>query len=176
MIRPMERKDLEWVARERNRPKCRQWFRQPKELTIEDQERWWNEKVKTGEFRPFIILDEDGDRIGMTMLSHIDPIARKCEFGIMVVQEARNHGYGKKALWETLAHAFDDLNMYQVYSDVFAANPSLDTYLRWGFKEYGKLPDWYWKNGQYIDSIIISITKDEFNATRQTNNDDTGTP
>jgi len=161
----MEEKDLEWVARERNDPECRKWFRQSELLSIKQQLLWFS----TTDMRSYVAVDDDGHNVGVLSLSHIDPIARKCEFSIMILPEYRDKGYGHKALWELLLHAFDDLNMHQVYSDVFANNPALDMYLRWGFKEYGKLPEWYYKGGQYIDSVIISINKDEYyNSLEQT--------
>ena len=165
MLRPMEESDLRWVAEERNDPECRRWFRQSELLSMKDQEEWFFHT----DMRSYVAVDDDGHNIGVLSLSHIDPIARKCEFSIMILPEYRDKGYGHKALWELLLHAFQDLNMEQVYSDVFANNPTLDKYLKWGFKEYGKLPNWYWKGGQYIDSVIISITKDEYyNSLEQT--------
>jgi len=161
MIRPMDELDLEWVREERNLPECRDYFRQHNLLSRENQREWW-ERVKKGEFIPFVI-QEYGGLVGVVQLSHIDNIARKCEFSIMIRPESRGKGYGKKALWELLKHAFNDLNMNQVYSDVFETNTVIDTYLRWGFKEFGILPKWYYKNGRYIDSHIIAITKDEYN-------------
>jgi RimJ/RimL family protein N-acetyltransferase len=165
MLTPLLFTDLEWVRTERNRPECMMWFRQPLPLTQKEQEHWFN----TTDMKSFIVRDNDGDRIGVVSLSHIDNVARKCEFSIMIIPEARGNGYGHKALWYLLDTAFNDLNMEQVYSDVFATNPALNKYLKWGFKEYGKLPNWYYKNGQYIDSIIISITKHEYyNSLKQT--------
>jgi len=165
LLRPIEEKDLKWVAEERNNPECRKWFRQSELLSIKQQSLWFS----TTDMRSYIAVDDDGHNVGVLSLSHIDPIARKCEFSIMIIPEYRNHGYGKKALWELLLHAFSDLNMEQVYSDVFEHNPALLKYEKWGFKIYGKLPNWYYKNGEYIDSIIISITKDEYyNSLKQT--------
>lgn len=155
IIRPMYSTDLEWVRMERNRPECRKWFRQPNYLTVEQQQKWFKET----DMLSFVI---DG-WAGVVSLSHIDNIARKCEFSIMIAPAIRGKGFGKRALWELLRHAFNDLNMMQVYSDVFSHSPALKWYDDFGFKRYGILPQWYYKDGKYIDSTIIRITKDEFN-------------
>jgi RimJ/RimL family protein N-acetyltransferase len=161
----MERQDLEWVRKERNRYECRKWFRQDHLLTEEEQEGWFDHT----DMMPYVVLDDDGDRIGVVSLSHIDKTARKCEFSIMIIPEQRKKGYGKKALWELLGIAFNDLNMEQVYSDVFEHNPALESYVKWGFNKYAVFPNWYYKDGKYINSILISITKDEyFNSLQQT--------
>jgi RimJ/RimL family protein N-acetyltransferase len=158
MLRPLEEKDLEWVARERNNPEIRKWFRQPDLLSNLHQSLWFS----TTDMKSYVAVDDDGHNIGVLSLSHLDNIARKCEFSIMILPEYQDKGLGKQALAELLLHAFYDLNMRQVYSDVFVDNPALPKYKFWGFTEYGRLPEWYFKNGKYIDSVIISITKDEY--------------
>ena len=163
MLRTMEREDLEWVRKQRNRPECRDWFRQDHLITQQEQEKWF----VLGNMTSFIVR-EDCTSIGVVSLSHIDNTARKCEFSIMIVPEVRGKGYGKKALYELLDHAFNDLNMNMVYSDVFEHNDALSDYINWGFNIYGVLPNWYWKDGKYINSTIIAITKDEYNSLKQT--------
>lgn len=174
-LRPMMCADLEWVRYQRNRPECRKWFRQPNLITEEEQIDWFH----TTDMKSYIYEDM-GRSLGVVSLSHLDPVARKCEFSIMILPEEREKGYGKKALFELLDIAFNDLNMYQVYSDVFNQNPALENYLNWGFKAYGTLPNWYYKDGRYINSVVISITKDEYNSVKQTfsrkeSNDPNGT-
>ena len=159
MLRPLEEKDLAWVAEERNDQECRKWFRQSDLLSLKQQSLWFN----TTDMKSYVVVDDDGHNVGVVSLSHIDNIARKCEFSIMIIPKYRHKGFGRTALWELLLHAFNDLNMVQVYSDVFEHNPALASYLRWGFKSYGILPNWYYKDGNYINSVVISITKNEYN-------------
>lgn len=170
MLKPFEYKDLEWVRKERNKDECRKWFRQDHLITELEQKRWY----ETTDMMSYVVwekaegvFEDCTERIGVVSLSHIDKIARKCEFSIMITPQFRGKGYGKKALWELLKIAFNDLNMNQVYSDVFSHNPALDSYLHWGFKAYGTLPNWYYKDGQYVNSVVISITKDEYNNSLQ---------
>jgi len=168
MLRPMEWNDVEWVRKERNKPENRQWFRQDHLISRDEQERWF----KTTRMKSFLVFEPLQDcglePVGVVSLSKIDPVAGKCEFSIMIVPEVRKRGFGTKALMGLLDIAFNDLNMNQVYSDVFDQNPALDTYLKMGFKVYGVLPNWYYKNGKYINSAVISITKDEYNSLKQT--------
>ena len=160
----MEQGDLEWVRKQRNRPECMMWFRQPLPLTEEQQLEWFT----TTDMKSFIVLDSEGDRAGVVSLSKIDHIARKCEFSIMITPELRGFGYGKEALIELLTIAFDKLNMRQVYSDVFDNNPALAMYKEMGFLRVGNLPNWYFKNGKYVSSEIIILQKDEYNRLKQT--------
>ena len=163
MLRTMLYFDTEWVRKQRNRPECRKWFRQDHEITQEEQRKWY----ETTDMKSFMVIN-DNERVGVVSLSHIDNTARKCEFSIMIVPEERGKGLGRKALYKLLDHAFDDLNMNMVYSDVFEHNDALSDYINWGFNIYGVLPNWYWKDGKYINSTIIAITKDEYNSLKQT--------
>ena len=164
MLRPVCEWDLDWIKNERNRPELRRTFRQPRLLTDLGQKKWY----ETTDMESFVVCNEHKN-IGVVSLSHIDYIARKCEFSIMIIPEERHQGYGKRALYDLLDHAFNDLNMHQVFSDVFETNPeALTKYVDWGFKIYGVLPQWYWKDGKYINSTIIAITKDEYNSLKQT--------
>lgn len=158
MLRPLLFSDLGWVMEQRNHPECMKWFRQPLPLTEKEQEKWFN----TTDMKSYIVLDIE-QKLGVVSLSHIDNIARKCEFSIMIIPEMRNKGLSHMALWQLLDIAFNNLNMNQVYSDVFHGNCALDCYLKWGFKAYGTFPNWYYKDGKYINSSLISITKDEYN-------------
>lgn len=158
MIRPIENGDLEWIRKERNRPECRQWFRQDHIISQDEQYEWF----ETTSMRSFVVVEDDVN-VGVVSLSHVDTTVRKCEFSIMITPEFRGRGYGRKALNDLLDHAFNDLNMRQVYSDVFENNPSRALYKDIGFRECGILPDWYYKNGTYVNTVVIVITKDEYN-------------
>jgi len=156
MIRPMVIDDLEWVRVERNRPENNKWFRQDHDITPEEQAEWF----KTTTMKSFII----DDNRGVVALSNFDDTARKCEFSIMVSPENRNQGYATRALKELLFYAFNALDMNMVYSDVFEGNPAMSLYKSIGFKEYGLKPNWYFKDGKYINSRIIAITRYEYNS------------
>lgn len=156
MIRPMELKDLEWVRIERNRLENNIWFRQDHDITPEEQDNWF----KTTTMKSFIVNDNKG----VVALSHFDNSAKKCEFSVMISPEHRGRGYGTQAMKDILDYAFNTLNMNMVYSDVFFGNPAINLYTKIGFNIYGTLPNWYFKNGSYINSSIIAITKDEYNS------------
>lgn len=160
MIRPMVSNDLEWVRQERNNPECKRWFRQDHDITPEEQAQWF----ATTTMKSFVI----DDKKGVVSLSHFDDKAKKCEFSIMVTPENRGKGYARKALRELLEYAFNELDMNMVYSHVFEDNPAMSLYTGLGFKLYGKLPNWYFKDGKYINSIVIAVTKDEYNSLKQT--------
>jgi len=62
-----------------------------------------------------------------------------------------------------LDFAFERLNLHKVYLTVDADNPSaIRSYNKAGFKKDGVLRDEVYKNGQYVDRILMSILKHEY--------------
>jgi hypothetical protein len=55
MIIPMQKADLEWVRKERNRPECRAWFRQPELITQQAQEKWFD----TTSMLSFVVVENN---------------------------------------------------------------------------------------------------------------------
>ena len=65
-----------------------------------------------------------------------------------------------------LSHAFNDLNLNRVYSEVFSDNPALANqfYDKLGFQREGLLRQNAYKEGKYIDCVVIGILKDEWTS------------
>lgn len=161
MLKRMRLSDIEWVRRNRNNPENMKWFRQDHRISFLEQ-LWW---FFTNTMDSSVIWDGE-ERVGVVALSHIDRIAKKCEFSIMISDKHKKMGHGKKAMKELLDYAFNGLGMNQVYSDVFEGNPAIKMYKKMGFKVYGIFPHWYLKSGEYVTSVLISITREEYDCVK----------
>jgi RimJ/RimL family protein N-acetyltransferase len=159
-LRQIEKDDLKWLKNQRNDYRLRRYFRQAYLLTASEQEEWYKSVVKH-EFISFVVL-YDKERIGCVSLYKIDTISRKAEFSIYIVHYMQKKGYGEEALKLLLHYGFYELNLNQIYSDVFENNPSLEWYRKFGFKINEPLRQWYYKDGKYIDSYPISIIRSEY--------------
>ena len=62
-----------------------------------------------------------------------------------------------------LEHAFLTLNLHRVDLQVFDHNQSaIKVYKKIGFIEEGRLRDHHYRNGQYFDTLIMSILREEW--------------
>lgn len=102
--------------------------------------------------------------LGLVSLCDIDNLSRSCEFHIMIGDKnQRGKGMGYFAISEILRHAFEDLNLNRVELKVLPDNePALGLYRKAGFKEEGLLRQYAFKNGEYRDTLIMSILREEW--------------
>ncbi|KZS48426.1 acetyltransferase [Paenibacillus glucanolyticus] len=112
----------------------------------------------------FTIIKEDGIAIGSTQLFKIHPWSKHAEFGIWIGNKmVWGKGYATEVTSVVLDFAFERLNLHKVYLTVDADNPgAIRSYEKAGFKKDGILRDEVYKNGQYVDRILMSILKHEY--------------
>jgi RimJ/RimL family protein N-acetyltransferase len=111
----------------------------------------------------FTINDEKANpTIGVCGLTDIDYIHRKAEFSIYVAPEAQKHGHGENALRCLLDFGFKDLGLNRIWGETYEGNVGLKLYPKVGFVEEGHLRESYYKKGEFIDSYIFAILRDEW--------------
>jgi RimJ/RimL family protein N-acetyltransferase len=102
--------------------------------------------------------------IGSLAFDNIDWRNRSAEFGIMLGDKTYwNRGYGTEAVRLLVKHGFNTLNLNRIYLHVFENNPrAIRAYEKAGFVHEGRLRQAEFKNGEYIDILLMSMLKDEF--------------
>ncbi len=125
------------------------------EKTLDDS----NPRIKT-----FALETKDGVYLGGISLHGIDWENRNAEAGIVIgKKEYWNKGYGTDAMMTLLEFAFNRMNLHRVYLKVYDFNlRGIKSYEKCGFKREGVLRHDLYVNGEYHDSIIMGILKDEF--------------
>jgi len=105
----------------------------------------------------------DGPCIGHVGLYQIDHRVRQAEFGIMIGdKESWGLGIGATLTMFAANYGFDMLNLNRVHLTVLANNErAVALYRRLGFKEEGCLRQAQFKNGQYLDVLVMSLLREE---------------
>jgi len=108
--------------------------------------------------------EEHWKLIGSLAFTNVDWRNRSSEFGIMIGDKAYwNQGYGTEAVRLLVKHGFNTLNLNRIFLHVFENNPrAIRAYEKAGFVHEGKLRQAEFKDGMYIDILVMSILKDEF--------------
>lgn len=107
---------------------------------------------------------ESWKHVGSWAFNHIDWRVHAAEFGIIIGDKSYwNQGYGTDAVRLLVKHGFNTLNLNRIFLEVFETNPrAIRVYEKAGFKlEVRQRQDEY-KNGKYIDVLMMSIIRDEF--------------
>ena len=118
----------------------------------------------------FVIADkETQEYLGQADLMDIDWIDRCGTVGIVIGRgEKRGVGIGTQALTLLLEHAFLRLGLNRVQLDVYACNQrGIACYEKAGFIKEGVKRRARYVNGTYMDVILMSVLREEWDARRK---------
>jgi len=118
----------------------------------------------------FVIADKvTEDYMGQIDLINIDWKNRAAEIGIVIGEEKyRGKGFGSEALHLLQEFVFNRLNLNRLEIKVHSNNTKAHRcYLNSGFKEEGRLRQGFYIHGKYIDNIVLSMLKSEFDNRTQ---------
>lgn len=112
------------------------------------------------------IFDENGKEkhIGNCGLHDIDWRNRSSEVGIMIGEkEYHGKGYGTEAIELLIKYGFEEVNLNRIFLRVFDFNErAINSYIKVGFIEEGRIRQGQFKKGKYHDLILMSILHEEW--------------
>ena len=102
--------------------------------------------------------------LGLVSLTDINFINRSAVFHIMIGDmENRGKDIGYFATTEILKHAFNNVNPNRIDVGVLESNTrALKLYEKIGFKREGVKRQSIYKNGKYVNMIMMAILKESF--------------
>lgn len=101
--------------------------------------------------------------IGSIGFFPIDHRNQSAEFGINIGEKSYwNQGYGTEAVRLLCQYGFNTLNLHRIFLRVFETNPrAIRAYEKAGFVLEGRQRQAEFRNGKYIDTLVMSILRDE---------------
>jgi len=111
-----------------------------------------------------IVKNDGGEHIGICGLHQMGPIDRFGVAGIIIGEPSLwGQGFGTEAMRLLIAHGFDVLNLHRIELAVYENNPrAMKSYTKLGFVEEGRLRQKRFKNGRWLDEVIMSILRTEW--------------
>lgn len=118
-------------------------------------------------------IETDGKLIGQCGLYGFDDfrgVAHRCELGIAIGdKDYWGRGYGREALGLLIDYAFAHWNVQRVGLQVMVSNErAIRSYQSVGFIKEGQLRRHGWSNGNYVDTVCMSILREEWEARKNT--------
>lgn len=166
VLRPLERTDLETLARWRNEPQIHRWFFNIFPITLSGQENWYQGLLKDQQRQLFVIQTiAEGRAIGTIGFDHIDWKNQKAELGNVLIGEPtyRGQGLGKEAVGLMIDFGFIEMNLNRIYLEVYASNAAaIHVYKACGFKTEGILREVYFKGGAFQDLCLMAILRKHY--------------
>lgn len=154
-IRLTEESDLEHLRSWLEEPEVLRWFPMHEEREIEDSVKRW---IGFHKYKCSLTAVLDGVPCGICTL-YLQPYVKlmhQCEFGIIVKHECRGKGIGSLLLNSAMHLAKTRFKIELIHLQVYADNPAMRLYERFGFEEFGRQDAWIKEEeGKYLGRVFM---------------------
>jgi RimJ/RimL family protein N-acetyltransferase len=167
-LRALEKEDLVLLRDWRNILDFRKHFREVRELSLTDQEAWFDSLQRTKHINfMFTIVDlKTNEAIGAAGLLYINWINRSADFSFYI---GKNEQYVSNDIISTesakllIDYGFNNLNLNKIWMELYEFDTKkLNFFMnQLNFKKDGLLRENCYENGKYWDSFIISLLRRE---------------
>ena len=162
-LRAVEKEDLELLRDWRNISDFRKNFREVRELSINDQEKWFEslQNTKHNNFMFTIVDLKTNKPIGAAGLLYINWIIRSADFSFYIGENEvyiDDKGIAEEATKLLINYGFNNLNLHKIWMELYEFDKvKVDFFMeKFGFKKDGVLRDNCFEDGKYFDSFLIS--------------------
>lgn len=137
-------------------------------ISMPQEENWFDSILKESvDEQPLCIDVKSGrswEHAGNISFMRFNQHDRSAEIGIFIGRkDFWNKGYGCEAMRLMVAHGFNNINLNRIYLTVFETNPAgIRCYEKVGFKHEGRMREARYHEGRYIDMLLMSILKSEW--------------
>ncbi len=105
--------------------------------------------------------------IGTVTLASIHRGNRRAEIGFAIATAHHRRGYATEAVTTILDHAFATMDLHRIEADVDPDNEaSLGLLQRLGFHREGYMPQRWWIDGRWADSVFFGLLAEDWRAAR----------
>jgi len=167
VLRALTESDISATLRWNNHKELKDLYAgHPFPVNIEMEREWYNKILKSNIPTTVfgIELISEKKLIGLSILKNINLIHRKAEFAIFIGDEqVRGKGYAKESTCQTLSFGFNQLGLNKIYLFVQKNNSAaIKLYEKVGFQFEGELRKSVYKNGKFINELVMGILKEDF--------------
>jgi UDP-4-amino-4,6-dideoxy-N-acetyl-beta-L-altrosamine N-acetyltransferase len=157
---PLEK--LEMIRRWRNNLNVRKWMYNDSIINREEHINFIKKLKKDSENFYYLVVNEKID-IGVVYLNKVDFKNKNAYFGIYANPKNRVIGAGSLLCYSILQVVFDIINFHTLKLEVIENNfKALGLYRKFGFKKEGRLREFVFRDGKWLDVIIMGITAEEY--------------
>ncbi|HEX7976751.1 MAG TPA: GNAT family protein [Anaerolineales bacterium] len=167
-LRATERSDIPRFVAWLNDPEVIAGLMLSLPMSQADEEGWFEGMLQRPAAEHPLVIEirrEDGwEMIGNCGFHVIDWRSHAAEVGIFIGEKKYwNQGYGTEAMRLLLRHGFNTLNLNRIALQVYQTNPrAVRSYEKAGFIHEGRKRQGMYKDGQYVDVLLMSVLRSEW--------------
>lgn len=153
-IRYTELSDGKYLKEWLSEPGILRWFPMADNVEIDDAVNRW---IGFSRYKCSLTAVLDGIPCGLMTL-YLQPyrkLAHQCEFGIVVGSGYRGKGIGGELIKNGMHLAKEHFRIELLHLQVYAENPAMRLYKRFGFREFGRQTNWIKDNGVYVGRVFM---------------------
>ena len=165
-LRAIEKSDLFILLKWRNQPEYRRFFREYRELSSINQEKWFESRVlQDKNTEMFSIIDlSSNELIGACGLCYIDWINRNADVSIYIGKDNLyiDDFFAVDTMKLIIEYAFDELNLHRLWTELYDFDEKkIKLFKKLDFKLEGRHKETHWTEGMWHDSIFFGKIRKE---------------
>ena len=164
LLKPIDESQLQRIAEYRNRPEIKKTLRSYMDTYPSNQDAWLESVVKDNTRSYYLIYFPNNDKklLGYCGLDKMHFANRTAEISLLIDPGFHGRGIGSATVQSILDIAFNQFNLNLVYADTYTTTYAYKFWERCGFVQEAKLRMRKYYAQKYYESVILSITNEEY--------------
>ena len=165
-LRAIERADLSILLEFRNKPEYRRYFREYRELSMANQNVWYEEIVMNDpKTIMFSIIELESNRLlGACGLCYIDWANKNADFSIYIGADNLyiDDKFALDAALIMVRYGFKELGLHRLWAEIYDFDDDKRKFFETlGFELEGRHHETHWSEGKWHDSLFYSLLNNE---------------
>jgi RimJ/RimL family protein N-acetyltransferase len=165
-LRAIDRPDLPVLLEFRNRPHFRRYFREYRELSVANQEQWFENQVLADPHTRMFAIEELSNKrlLGACGLCYLNLVDRSADFSIYIGADDLyvDDVYAPDAAEILIQYGFGELNLHRLWTEIYSIDGKKHRFFAGlGFKLDGRHRQTHWTESQWVDSLFWSLLSDD---------------
>ena len=184
-LRAIEKEDLPVLQTWRNDENLRKYFREWRDFSLTQKEKWYDQMIFDDRFQMFVIESQDkmfskkATMLGVAGITYVDWVNRHGDVHFYIGKNGQwiDKTVAPVAFEIILDYGFNTMNLNKLWAEIYQIdNRKLKFFMERGFSVDASLREHYYYQGQYYTSHILSMLKKEYDEEIQKSDGDSSTP
>ena len=185
ILRAIEKSDLPILQSWRNNDNLRRYFREWRDFSLAQKEKWYDQMIFDARFQMFVIersdkiFSRETKMVGVAGITYVDWVNRHGDVHFYIGKDGQwiDKRIAPEAFEMILDYGFNTMNLNKLWAEIYQIdNRKLKFFMERGFSVDASLREHYYYQGQYYTSHILSMLKKEYDEELQKSDGDSSAP